>query len=142
MGECQQPCLFSQSEVSLAVVRMSSWSAGVSLVFTVLVLLPCSESSCTFKSPSWTKGAPRVSLASKSHPNKVLVDWSALIVNQGCADQYSVWVWKDGQQQAQGKKYLVSDKNTLTKMVDIEPCLYHNFLIELKTRKSYSCCKV
>jgi len=77
-----------------------------------------------------------VSLASSSHPNKVLVDWSALIVNKGCVDQYSVWVWKDGQQKAQGKKYLVSDKNTLTKMVDIEPCLYHNFLVELKPGKA------
>jgi len=107
----------------------------VSLIL-VLSLIPGLWGSCTFKSPSWSPGTLRVSLASSSHPNKVLVDWSALIVNKGCVDQYSVWVWKDGQQKAQGKKYLISDKNTLTKMVDIEPCLYHNFLVELKPGKA------
>ena len=45
-----------------------------------------------------------------------------------CSDQYAVWVWKDGQVKAQGRKFLVSDKNTLTKLVDIEPCLNHHFL--------------
>ena len=44
-----------------------------------------------------------------------------------CADKYYLWVWKEGQQKAQGKKYVVPDKNTLTKIVDIEPCIYHNF---------------
>merc|ERR1711892_1593139 len=125
-----------QSGPAFAVVRVLSWPPAVILAFTVLVLIPSSWSSCTFKSPSWSPGTLRVSLASSSNPNKVLVDWSTLIVNQGCVDQYSVWVWKDGQQQAQGKKYLVSDKNTLTKMVDIEPCLYHNFLVELKPGKA------
>lgn len=109
------------------------------LCLTVLflgILLPFCYGSCTFKSPSWSKGAPKVNLVSSSHPNKVLVDWSALIVNQGCVDQYSIWVWRDGQQKGQGRKFLVSDKNTLTKMVDIEPCLYHNFLVELKPGKA------
>jgi hypothetical protein len=36
-------------------------------------------------------------------------------------------VWKEGQQKAQGKKYVIADKNTLTKNVDIEPCIFHNF---------------
>ena len=44
-----------------------------------------------------------------------------------CADKYFVWVWKDGQQKGQGKKYVIPNKNTLTKIVDIEPCLFHNF---------------
>merc|ERR1712123_162280 len=125
-----------QSGPAFAAVRMLSWPPAIKLVLTILVLIPSSWSSCTFKSPSWSPGTLRVSLASSSNPNKVLVDWSTPIVNQGCVDQYSVWVWKDGQQQAQGKKYLVSDKNTLTKMVDIEPCLYQNFLVELKPGKA------
>lgn len=43
-----------------------------------------------------------------------------------CADLYNIWIWREGQEKAQGKKFLVSDKNTLTKIVDIEPCLNHN----------------
>ena len=44
-----------------------------------------------------------------------------------CVDKYYLWVWKDGQQKGQGKKFIISDKNTQTKIVDIEPCVFHNF---------------
>ena len=35
-------------------------------------------------------------------------------------------VWRDGQERGKGRKFTVSDKNTLTKIVEIEPCLVHN----------------
>ena len=56
------------------------------------------------------------------------MDWSSLITNKECVDQYTVWVWKDGQVKSQGRKFLVSDKNTLNKLVDIEQCLNHHIL--------------
>jgi len=105
-------------------------------VFSVIVCIEEIQASCTFRSANWNKGSPKVSINSSSQKNKVLVDWSALIQNKECADQYDIWVWKEGQQINQGKKFTVSDKNTLTKIVDIEPCLNHNIAVELKKGKS------
>ena len=45
-----------------------------------------------------------------------------------CADLYNIWIWKDSQEKGKGRKFTVSDKNTLTKIVDIEPCLNHNIV--------------
>ena len=44
-----------------------------------------------------------------------------------CVDKYYLWVWKDGQQKGQGRKFIIPDKNTQTKIVDIEPCVFYNF---------------
>ena len=43
-----------------------------------------------------------------------------------CAEVYNIWVWTHGQDKGKGRKFTVSDKNTLTKIVEIEPCLVHN----------------
>ena len=50
-----------------------------------------------------------------------------------CVDKYYLWVWKDGQQKGQGRKFIIPDKNTQTKIVDIEPCVFHNFRSEQTT---------
>jgi len=106
------------------------------IFFFLIIYLGYASGGCTFKSAKWSKGSPKVSLTSTTQKNKILVDWSALIVNKECADNYDVWIWRDGQQKTQGKKFTVSDKNTLTKILDIEPCLNHNIAVELKKGKS------
>ncbi len=50
-----------------------------------------------------------------------------------CVDKYYLWVWKDGQQKGQGRKFIIPDKNTQTKIVDIEPCVFHSFRSEQTT---------
>ena len=50
----------------------------------------------------------------------------SLILVLRCAEVYNIWVWRDGQDKGKGRKFTVSDKNTLTKIVEIEPCLVHN----------------
>jgi len=78
------------------------------------------------------KGAPVVSQPSKTDPSKVLVDWKESIKNPSCVDEYYVWVWKQGQdKKTQGKKFTISDNKVTSKLVDIEPCVFYNFGLEL-----------
>jgi len=88
--------------------------------------------SCFGTDAKWEKVPPRVSQPSRTEPNKVLVDWSTIIKRSRCVDKYFLWVWKDGQDKGMGKKYIIADKNTQTKVVDIEPCVFHNFRVELE----------
>merc|ERR1719312_98538 len=90
------------------------------------------DASCFGTDAKWEKAPPRVSQPSKSEPNKVLVDWSTIIKRSRCVDKFFLWVWKDGQDKGQGKKYIIADKNTQTKIVNIEPCIFHNFRVELE----------
>eukprot|EP00090_Calanus_glacialis_P019961 TRINITY_DN3064_c0_g1_i2.p1 TRINITY_DN3064_c0_g1~~TRINITY_DN3064_c0_g1_i2.p1 ORF type:complete len:699 (-),score=174.03 TRINITY_DN3064_c0_g1_i2:66-2090(-) len=78
------------------------------------------------------KASPVVSQPSKTDPSKVLVDWKESIKNPSCVDEYYVWVWKQGQdKKTQGKKFTISDNKVTSKLVDIEPCVFYNFGLEL-----------
>jgi hypothetical protein len=72
-----------------------------------------------------------------------MVDWSKIIKNGQCADSFNVMVWADGMPVSTAIKYPV-DKSTMSKIVEIQPCMGYRFAIEtleknalgLKTKQS------
>jgi len=104
--------------VVLVVVSTLTWAGHVS-------------ARCNMGDAKW-KGPPVVSQPSKTDPSKVLVDWKETIKNPSCVDEYYVWAWKQGQdKKTQGKKITITNNKVTSQVVDIEPCVFYNFGVEL-----------
>lgn len=75
------------------------------------------------------KGKPTISQPSRTDATKVMVDWSKILKNPDCADSFTLLVWADGTQQIAATKFAV-DKNTKSKIVDVQPCVGYRFAVE------------
>jgi len=78
---------------------------------------------------------PVVTQPSRSDPSKVMVDWSKIIKNPQCVDSFTVLVWADGTQATTATKMKV-DKNTKSKIVDIQPCVGFRFAVETNEKNT------
>merc|ERR1719233_177578 len=104
---------------------------AVVVVLTTISWSMLVQARCNMGDAKW-KGPPVVTQPSKAEPGKVLVDWNESIKNPSCVDEYYVWVWKQGQdKKTQGRKFTISDYKVTSKLVDIEPCVFYNFVVEL-----------
>jgi len=90
-----------------------------------------SQASCFGRDAGFTpnNAKPVVTQPSRNDPSKVMVDWSKIVKNPQCVDSFTVLVWADGTQQTTATKYQV-DKKTMSKMVDIQPCVNYKFAVE------------
>jgi len=78
---------------------------------------------------------PTVSQPSRSDPSKVMVEWSKILKNPQCADSFTVLMWADGTQASTATKIQV-DKNTKSKIVDIQPCVGYRFAVETNEKNT------
>jgi len=104
------------------------------VVLTTLSWSMLVQARCNMGDAKW-KGPPVVTLdtePSRGVAAKVLIDWKESIKNPSCVDEYYVWVWKKGQdKKTQGRKFTISDYKVTSKLIDIEPCVFYNFGVEL-----------
>merc|ERR1719233_1454188 len=104
---------------------------AVVVVLTTISWSMLVQARCNMGDAKW-KGPPVVTQPSKAEPGKVMVDWKEGIKNPSCVDEYYVWVWKQGQdKKTQGRKFTISDYKVTSKLIDIEPCVFYNFVVEL-----------
>jgi len=109
----------------------------------LLVILGCvaclayTDASCFGRDAGFTPNSakPVVSQPSRSDPNKVMVDWSKIVKNPQCVDSYNVVYWADGTPATSAKKIAV-DKNTKSKIVEIQPCVGYRFAVETNEKNS------
>merc|ERR1712002_73735 len=78
---------------------------------------------------------PVISQPSRSDPSKVMVDWSKILKNPQCVDSFNVVVWADGTPASSAKKYQV-DKNTKSKIIEIQPCVGYRFAVETNEKNT------
>jgi len=97
----------------------------------LVVVVGCAHASCFGKDVGFkpANAKPTVTQPSRSDPNKVMVDWSKILKNPQCADSFTVLMWADGTQKTSATKFQV-DKNTKSKIVDIQPCVGYRFAVE------------
>jgi len=109
----------------------------------LFVLLVCvasiahTQASCFGRDAGFTpnNAKPVVSQPSRRDSTKVMVDWSKIVKNPQCVDSYNVVVWADGTPSTQAKRISV-DKNTKSKIVDIQPCVGYRFAVETNEKNS------
>merc|ERR1711872_883942 len=114
-----------------------SWQTCTREEMKLLVILGCvaclayTDASCFGRDAGFTPNSakPVVSQPSRSDPNKVMVDWSKIVKNPQCVDSYNVVYWADGTPATSAKKVAV-DKNTKSKIVEIQPCVGYRFAVE------------
>merc|ERR1711973_716173 len=78
---------------------------------------------------------PTVSQPSRTDPSKVMVDWSKIVKNPQCVDSFTLLVWADGTQATTATKIQV-DKNTKSKIVDVQPCAGFRFAVETNEKNT------
>lgn len=96
-----------------------------------------SQASCFGRDTGFqpANAKPTVSQPSRSDPSKVMVDWSKIIKNPQCVDSFTLLVWADGTQPTTATKIQV-DKNTKSKIVDIQPCVGFRFAVETNEKNT------
>lgn len=109
------------------------------LLYSILLLCTAgyTQANCFGKDAGFSpaNGKPSISQPSRSDPGKVMVEWSKIVKNPDCVDTYSLLVWADGTPPTGATRYSL-DKNTKSKIVDVQPCVGYRFAVETNEKNT------
>eukprot|EP00088_Acartia_fossae_P022382 TRINITY_DN235_c0_g1_i4.p1 TRINITY_DN235_c0_g1~~TRINITY_DN235_c0_g1_i4.p1 ORF type:complete len:570 (-),score=129.97 TRINITY_DN235_c0_g1_i4:121-1830(-) len=107
----------------------------VSVLLGLTLLVLGTEARCIGRDGGFSpaNAKPVVSQPSRNDPTKVMVAWDKIVKKAECVDGYKVLVWADGMPQSTAQKIAV-DKNTKSKIVDIQPCVGYRFAVEINEK--------